>query len=81
MNPPRIRRGNQGERKMKPIYVDLRVWLGDMSPKEFENTDAIYEYFSDENISAMFPNDEINQDELRAALLATLREFEGEDQV
>ena len=65
---------------MKPIYVDLRAWLGDMSPKEFENTDAIYEYFSDENISAMFPLDEIDQDELRAALLATLREFEGEDQ-
>ena len=80
MNPPRIRRGNQGERKMKPIYVDLQPWLGDMSPKEFDDVDAIYEYFGEANISAMFPNDEINQDELRGALLATLREFEGEDQ-
>jgi len=65
---------------MKPIYVDLRAWLGDMSPKEFENTDAIYEYFSEPNIAEMFPSAEIDQDELRGALLATLREFEGEDQ-
>jgi hypothetical protein len=58
--------------------IDMEKWLGTMDIEDFNDVSEIYEYFSEENLRSMWPCEDINMEEATLAMMAVLRDFEGE---
>ena len=50
-------------------------FLGDTLPKDFETEGSIYQYFDEESLTEMFPNEDIDPCEVEIALSWTLLEW------
>lgn len=55
---------------------NLRKWLGEARPSDFKSEDQIAEYFEEENLARLFPNEKIDPDEVDAAYHDCVREWQ-----